>query len=191
LAAHLSANWVQTTINYRTGSRFLRSTSDSVVVSFPNAHYGDQSGILSLPMFAETTPEQQRTVISVMRHDALDRAISKEYILFINILPGYRFELAGGTRWFPECFKESLGLYFRRIRSGLLPQDCLEAAMPRRRCIGPAKGYRNLAKNIAHGRRRIHWISPRGGTRPQEFQRTCFRALQQHELARLARFVAA
>jgi len=33
---------------------------------FPNA-YRDQSKILSLPMFAEITPEQQRTVIDLVR----------------------------------------------------------------------------------------------------------------------------
>ena len=33
---------------------------------FPNAH-GDQGRILSLPMFAEITPDQQRTVIDLVR----------------------------------------------------------------------------------------------------------------------------
>jgi dTDP-4-amino-4,6-dideoxygalactose transaminase len=33
---------------------------------FPNAHR-DQGSILSLPMFAEITPDQQRTVVELIR----------------------------------------------------------------------------------------------------------------------------
>src|SRR5215468_11308588 len=68
LAAHLSANGVQTAINYPTAlpllaaySRFNHRPED-----FPNA-VGDQAKILSLPMFAEITAEQQAQVIDLIK----------------------------------------------------------------------------------------------------------------------------
>jgi dTDP-4-amino-4,6-dideoxygalactose transaminase len=68
LAAHLSANGVQTVINYPTALPFLAAYSrlKHRPEQFPNAHRA-QSKILSLPMFAEISPEQQRTVIDLIR----------------------------------------------------------------------------------------------------------------------------
>jgi dTDP-4-amino-4,6-dideoxygalactose transaminase len=68
LAAHLSAHGVQTAINYPLALPFVPAYSrfGHRPEEFPNA-YGDQSKILSLPMFAEITPEQQRTVIDLVR----------------------------------------------------------------------------------------------------------------------------
>jgi dTDP-4-amino-4,6-dideoxygalactose transaminase len=68
LAAHLNANGVQTVINYPTALPFLAAYSrlKGRPEQFPNAHRA-QSKILSLPMFAEITPEQQRTVIDLIR----------------------------------------------------------------------------------------------------------------------------
>ena len=68
LAAHLSANGVQTVINYPTALPFLAAYRrlKHRPEQFPNAHCA-QSRILSLPMFAEITPEQQRTVIDLIR----------------------------------------------------------------------------------------------------------------------------
>src|SRR5664279_2637499 len=68
LAAHLGANGVQTAVNYPTALPFLPAYSRFAhrPQQFPNAHRA-QSQILSLPMFAEITPEQQRAVIDVIR----------------------------------------------------------------------------------------------------------------------------
>src|SRR3979490_393794 len=66
LAAHLSANGVQTAINYPTALPFLTAYSrfGHRPEQFPNAHR-DQTRILSLPMFAEITQEQQHDVIDL------------------------------------------------------------------------------------------------------------------------------
>jgi dTDP-4-amino-4,6-dideoxygalactose transaminase len=68
LAAHLSANGVQTAINYPTALPFLAAYSrlKHRPEQFPNAHR-DQSRILSLPMFAEITSDQQIEVIDLIR----------------------------------------------------------------------------------------------------------------------------
>src|SRR3982074_3375588 len=68
LAAHLGANGVQTAINYPTALPFLAAYSrlKHRPEQFPNAHR-DQSRILSLPLFAEITREQQDTVIDLVR----------------------------------------------------------------------------------------------------------------------------
>jgi dTDP-4-amino-4,6-dideoxygalactose transaminase len=68
LAAHLNANGVQTAINYPTALPFLAAYDrlGHRPEQFPNAH-GDQARILSLPMFAEITPDQQQTVIDLVR----------------------------------------------------------------------------------------------------------------------------
>ena len=68
LAAHLNANGVQTAINYPTALPFLAAYSryEHKPAEFPNA-FADQGRILSLPMFAEITPEQQDEVIRLVR----------------------------------------------------------------------------------------------------------------------------
>jgi dTDP-4-amino-4,6-dideoxygalactose transaminase len=68
LAAHLNANGVQTGINYPTALPFLAAYSryQHRAGQFPNA-FADQGKILSLPMFAEITPEQQDEVIRLVR----------------------------------------------------------------------------------------------------------------------------
>jgi dTDP-4-amino-4,6-dideoxygalactose transaminase len=68
LAAHLSANGVQTAINYPVALPFLPAYSrlKHRPEQFPNAHR-QQSRILSLPMFAEITAGQQDEVISLAR----------------------------------------------------------------------------------------------------------------------------
>jgi dTDP-4-amino-4,6-dideoxygalactose transaminase len=68
LAAHLAANGVQTAINYPVALPFLPAYGrlEHRPEQFPNAHRA-QSQILSLPMFAEITPEQQRAVIDLVR----------------------------------------------------------------------------------------------------------------------------
>jgi dTDP-4-amino-4,6-dideoxygalactose transaminase len=68
LAAHLDANGVQTAINYPVALPFLPAYRrlGHRPEQFPNAHRA-QSQILSLPMFAEITPEQQRAVIDLVR----------------------------------------------------------------------------------------------------------------------------
>jgi dTDP-4-amino-4,6-dideoxygalactose transaminase len=68
LAAHLSANGVQTAINYPVALPFLAAYSrlKHRPEQFPNAHR-QQGRILSLPMFAEITADQQRTVIDLIR----------------------------------------------------------------------------------------------------------------------------
>jgi dTDP-4-amino-4,6-dideoxygalactose transaminase len=68
LAAHLNAHGVQTAVNYPVALPFLAAYRrlGHRPEQFPNA-YRDQGRILSLPMFAEITPEQQRTVIDLVR----------------------------------------------------------------------------------------------------------------------------
>src|SRR6267378_3086625 len=68
LAAHLSANGVQTAINYPTALPFLDAYGrlKHRPEQFPNAHR-DQSRILSLPMFAEITRDQQDEVMDLVR----------------------------------------------------------------------------------------------------------------------------
>ena len=68
LAAHLSAHGVQTAINYPIALPFLEAYRRFAArpEQFPNAHR-DQSRILSLPMFAEITREQQDEVIELIR----------------------------------------------------------------------------------------------------------------------------
>jgi dTDP-4-amino-4,6-dideoxygalactose transaminase len=68
LAAHLNANGVQTAINYPPALPFLAAYSrlHHRPEQFPNA-FRQQSRILSLPMFAEITPDQQRAVIEIIR----------------------------------------------------------------------------------------------------------------------------
>ncbi len=68
LVAHLNANGVQTVVNYPTALPFLAAYSrlKHQPEQFPNAH-SDQSRIVSLPMFAEITREQQEEVIRRIR----------------------------------------------------------------------------------------------------------------------------
>jgi dTDP-4-amino-4,6-dideoxygalactose transaminase len=68
LAAHLSANGVQTAINYPVALPFLAAYErfGHRPEQFPNA-FGQQGKILSLPMFAEITADQQRAVIDLVR----------------------------------------------------------------------------------------------------------------------------
>ena len=68
LAAHLSAHGVQTAVNYPVALPVVAAYRrlGHRPEQFPNA-YRDQARILSLPMFAEITPEQQRTVIDLVR----------------------------------------------------------------------------------------------------------------------------
>jgi dTDP-4-amino-4,6-dideoxygalactose transaminase len=68
LAAHLGASGVQTAINYPTALPFLAAYRriDARPEQFPNA-FRQQSLILSLPMFAEITPQQQDEVIDLVR----------------------------------------------------------------------------------------------------------------------------
>src|SRR3984885_6110438 len=68
LAAHLNANGVQTAINYPVALPFLDAYNrlKHRPGQFPNA-FAAQGRILSLPMFAEITAEQQRTVIDLVR----------------------------------------------------------------------------------------------------------------------------
>jgi len=68
LAAHLNAHGVQTAINYPVALPFLPAYRrlGHRPEQFPNAHRA-QSKILSLPMFAEITPDQQRKVTSLVR----------------------------------------------------------------------------------------------------------------------------
>jgi len=68
LAAHLNAHGIQTAINYPTALPFLEAYSrlKARPEQFPNAHR-DQGRILSLPMFAEITREQQLEVINLVR----------------------------------------------------------------------------------------------------------------------------
>jgi dTDP-4-amino-4,6-dideoxygalactose transaminase len=68
LATHLNAKGVQTAINYPTALPFLEAYGrlKARPEQFPNAHR-DQGTILSLPMFAEITREQQKEVIELVR----------------------------------------------------------------------------------------------------------------------------
>jgi dTDP-4-amino-4,6-dideoxygalactose transaminase len=68
LAAHLQAHGVQTAINYPIALPFLEAYRRLAArpEQFPNAHR-DRSRILSLPMFAEITREQQDEVIELVR----------------------------------------------------------------------------------------------------------------------------
>src|ERR1700716_163814 len=68
LAAHLAANGVQTAINYPVALPFLEAYKrfGHRPEQFPNAH-AQQSKILSLPMFAEITREQQNKVMELVR----------------------------------------------------------------------------------------------------------------------------
>ena len=68
LAAHLKTHGVQTAINYPTALPFLEAYRrlGHRPEQFPNAHR-DQGEILSLPMFAEITREQQDEVIDLVR----------------------------------------------------------------------------------------------------------------------------
>ena len=68
LAARLNARGVQTAINYHVALSFVAAYHrlGHRPELFPNA-YRDQSRILSPPMFAEITPEQQRSVIDLVR----------------------------------------------------------------------------------------------------------------------------
>ncbi|MET4450304.1 DegT/DnrJ/EryC1/StrS family aminotransferase [Bradyrhizobium sp. RT3b] len=68
LAAHLGAHGVQTAINYPSALPFLAAYRrlKARPEHFPNA-YQDQSRILSLPMFAEISREQQAEVIGLIR----------------------------------------------------------------------------------------------------------------------------
>src|SRR5438105_738155 len=68
LAAHLNANGVQTAINYPTALPFLAAYGrlKHRPEQFPNA-FRDQGQILSLPMFAEITRQQQDEVIDLVR----------------------------------------------------------------------------------------------------------------------------
>ena len=68
LATHLRANGVQTAINYPVALPFLEAYRrfNHRPEQFPNAHR-HQGRILSLPMFAEITPQQQQTVVDLIR----------------------------------------------------------------------------------------------------------------------------
>jgi dTDP-4-amino-4,6-dideoxygalactose transaminase len=68
LAAHLQAHGVQTAINYPIALPFLQAYRrlGNRPEQFPNAHR-DESRILSLPMFAEITRQQQDEVIDLVR----------------------------------------------------------------------------------------------------------------------------
>jgi len=68
LAMRLNAHGVQTAINYPIALPFLEAYSrlKARPEQFPNAHR-DQDRILSLPMFAEITREQQDEVIELVR----------------------------------------------------------------------------------------------------------------------------
>ena len=68
LAMHLKAHGVQTAINYPTALPFLEAYSrlKARPEQFPNAHR-DQDSILSLPMFAEITRDQQDEVLELVR----------------------------------------------------------------------------------------------------------------------------
>jgi dTDP-4-amino-4,6-dideoxygalactose transaminase len=68
LAAHLSANGVQTAVNYPVALPYLEAYRrfGHRPEQFPNAHR-HQGRILSLPMFAEITTQQQNTVVDLIR----------------------------------------------------------------------------------------------------------------------------
>jgi dTDP-4-amino-4,6-dideoxygalactose transaminase len=68
LVKHLNAHGVQTAVNYPTALPFLAAYGrlQHRPEQFPNAH-ADQGRIVSLPMFAEITREQQEEVIRLVR----------------------------------------------------------------------------------------------------------------------------
>src|SRR5271154_5804623 len=68
LVKHLNAHGVQTAVNYPTALPFLEAYGRfrHRPEQFPNA-FADQGRIVSLPMFAEITPEQQDEVIRLVR----------------------------------------------------------------------------------------------------------------------------
>ena len=68
LAAYLDANGVQTAINYPVALPFLQAYDRlrHRPEQFPNA-FGQQSRILSLPMFSELTRRQQHEVVDLIR----------------------------------------------------------------------------------------------------------------------------
>src|ERR1700709_598076 len=68
LAAHLNANGVQTAINYPSALPFLAAYArlGHRPEEFPNA-FRQQGRILSLPMFAEISQEQQHKVVQLVR----------------------------------------------------------------------------------------------------------------------------
>jgi len=68
LATYLKENGVQTAVNYPVALPFLEAYSryGHRPEQFPNA-YRQQSRILSLPMFAEITADQQKTVVDLIR----------------------------------------------------------------------------------------------------------------------------
>jgi dTDP-4-amino-4,6-dideoxygalactose transaminase len=68
LAKHLSARGVQTVVNYPSALPFLPAYQryGHRPEDFPNAHH-NQSRVLSLPLFAEITPEQQARVVTALR----------------------------------------------------------------------------------------------------------------------------
>jgi dTDP-4-amino-4,6-dideoxygalactose transaminase len=68
LAAYLKDNGVQTAINYPVALPFVQAYErfGHTPEQFPNAHR-HQSRILSLPMFAEITADQQQAVIGLIR----------------------------------------------------------------------------------------------------------------------------
>src|ERR1700733_1292097 len=68
LAAHLNANGVQTAINYPVALPFLKAYRrfGHRAEQFPSAHR-HQGRILSLPIFAEITAQQQNTVVDLIR----------------------------------------------------------------------------------------------------------------------------
>jgi dTDP-4-amino-4,6-dideoxygalactose transaminase len=68
LVKHLNAHGVQTAVNYPTALPFLKAYNrfKHRPGQFPNA-FADQGRIMSLPMFAEITPEQQNEVIRLVR----------------------------------------------------------------------------------------------------------------------------
>ena len=68
LAQHLAARGIQTAINYPVALPFLPAYErlGHVPTDFPNA-FANQSRILSLPMFAEMTSEQQQVVTDAIK----------------------------------------------------------------------------------------------------------------------------
>jgi dTDP-4-amino-4,6-dideoxygalactose transaminase len=68
LAAHLNARGIQTAINYPTALPLLPAYRhfEHSPPQFPKA-YADQQSILSLPMFAEITRQQQEEVVRAVR----------------------------------------------------------------------------------------------------------------------------
>ena len=68
LVKHLNAHGVQTAVNYPTALPFLEAYGrfKHRPEQFPNA-FADQGRIVSLPMFAEVTREQQDEVIRLVR----------------------------------------------------------------------------------------------------------------------------